>query len=134
MENAKLQARIASQRIDQIKGEIERADAIGKWKILRRIFKAHPEWVQELVHCPRFGGWRLRRPADTPTDGIVDRLDGETTVERDRRHRKARKTADPATGAVAPITPYSSSRIGASPDEAAARALTQRSSPKISGE
>lgn len=134
MENAKLQARIASQRIDQIKGEIERADAIGKWKILRTIFKKHPEWVQELVHCPRFGGWRLRRPVDTPIDGIVDQLDGETTVERERRHRKARKTPDPATGAVAPITSFSSSRVGASPGEAMTRAFFQRVGGKISGE
>lgn len=108
-----------TEYVNMLRGEIERADAIGKWKILRRVLRRHPEWVDEFVFCPRWGGYRLRRPS-----GIGDPVAAD----------QGPKSPDPVTGQAAPVTPYSSGRIGATPEQLAELAAVQRSGAKIAGD
>lgn len=125
------------QLIANCYGESERAGVSGRRAHTRRILN---QWRERGIPWPeieidRHGAPRLVdnvRIEFSPENGrLAPRLvSSSTPAESDNR----RSTPDPVTGQRAPVTPYASSRVGASPGEAMTRAFLQRVGGKIAGE
>lgn len=126
----------AGQLLEMHAGEAERSDPSRMRAHARRILR---RWRESNIEWPHIDVDHNGTPYLSTgtrvefvfTDGRRQPILVSTPVEPDNRNTAS---LDPVLGYRAPITPYSSGRVGAAPEEAAARALTQRSSPKISGE